>query len=163
MIKKIQDSNNVKAPEHSHTAELVYAVVKDGVLKHLAYYDQNHKQEVSIVLAHAIGNWLQKNGVNVIPNVRFGDERTYEICCCGVQKYGTIAIGTHGCVKNKVDRAYLIAGIEHVVRKLNPEIIVIYGSAPADIFDRYKNLGITILQFDSSFAKSRRGDCYGNG
>ena len=120
-------------------------------------------QHWNLYRSHAIGNWLQKNGVNVIPNVRFGDERTYEICCCGVQKYGTIAIGTHGCVKNKVDRAYLIAGIEHVVRKLNPEIIVIYGSAPADIFDRYKNLGITILQFDSSFAKSRRGDCYGNG
>jgi hypothetical protein len=55
----IQDSNNVKAPEYSHTAELVYAVVKDGVLKHLAYYDQNHKQEVSIDLAH------EHNGVKL--------------------------------------------------------------------------------------------------
>lgn len=30
----------------------MYAVVKDGVLKRLAYYDQNHNQEVSIDLAH---------------------------------------------------------------------------------------------------------------
>ena len=44
---------NVKAPEFSHTAGRIYAVVKDGILKHLAYYDQNHKQAVSIDLVHA--------------------------------------------------------------------------------------------------------------
>lgn len=48
----IQDSNNVKAPEYSHTAGRIYAVVKDGQLKHIAYYDENHKQAVSIDLAH---------------------------------------------------------------------------------------------------------------
>lgn len=49
----VQDSSNVKAPEFSHTAGRIYAVVKDGELKHLAYYDENHKQAVSIDLAHA--------------------------------------------------------------------------------------------------------------
>ena len=49
----IQDTNNVKAPEYSHTAGRIYAVVKDGQLKHVAYYDENHKQAVSIDLAHA--------------------------------------------------------------------------------------------------------------
>lgn len=48
----VQDSNAVKAPEFSHTAGRIYAVVKDGELKHLAYYDENHKQAVSIDLAH---------------------------------------------------------------------------------------------------------------
>lgn len=49
----VQDSTNVKAPEYSHTAGRIYAVVKDGKLKHLAYYDENHNQSVSIDLAHA--------------------------------------------------------------------------------------------------------------
>lgn len=48
----IQDSNNVKAPEYSHTPSRIYAVVKDGQLKHLAYYDESHKQAVSIDFAH---------------------------------------------------------------------------------------------------------------
>lgn len=48
----IQDSSNVKAPEFSHTPGRIYAVVKEGVLKHVAYYDDNHKQAVSIDLAH---------------------------------------------------------------------------------------------------------------
>lgn len=48
----IQDSNNVKAPEFSHTPGRIYAVVKDGRLKHLAYYDENHNQAVSIDFEH---------------------------------------------------------------------------------------------------------------
>lgn len=48
----IQDSNNVKAPEYSHTENRIYAVVKNGELKHLAYYDESHKQSVSIDLSH---------------------------------------------------------------------------------------------------------------
>jgi hypothetical protein len=49
----IQDSKNVKAPEYSHTPGRIYAVVKDGQLKHLAYYDENHNQAVCIDFAHA--------------------------------------------------------------------------------------------------------------
>lgn len=48
----IQDSNAVKVPEYSHTAGRIYAVVKNGELQHLAYYDDAHKQAVSIDLAH---------------------------------------------------------------------------------------------------------------
>ena len=46
-------TDNVKAPEYSHTPGRIYAVVKDGQLKHVAYYDEKHKQAVSIDLAHA--------------------------------------------------------------------------------------------------------------
>lgn len=36
----------------SHTSERIYAIVKDGKLKHLAYYDEKYRQSVSIELAH---------------------------------------------------------------------------------------------------------------
>ena len=51
----IQDSSRVKAPEYSHTPGRVYAIVKDGSLKHLAYYDEDHRQAVSIDFAHYHG------------------------------------------------------------------------------------------------------------
>ena len=41
----------------------------------------------------------KKNGVRVIPNIRPGDERTYELCCTGILKGGTIAVGSHGGIK----------------------------------------------------------------
>lgn len=49
----VQNAKNVKAPEYSHTPGRIYAVVKDGRLKHLAYYDENHKQAVCIDFEHA--------------------------------------------------------------------------------------------------------------
>ena len=116
----------------------------------------------NIYRSHAIGSWLLENGVNVIPNVRFGDERTYDACCLGVPHKSTIAIGTHGCVKNRIDREYLSAGIDHVISTLKPRVLVIYGTTPADIFDKYRDQGISILQFNSSFANSRAGDQNGN-
>lgn len=48
----IQTKGGVKAPEFSHTPNRVYAVVQDGKLKHIAYYDDKHKQAASIDLLH---------------------------------------------------------------------------------------------------------------
>lgn len=49
----VQDTKRVKAPEYSHTAGRIYAIVSSkGELKHLAYYDADHKQAVSIDFLH---------------------------------------------------------------------------------------------------------------
>ena len=48
----VRDSGSVKAPEFSHTANRIYAIVQGGELKHRAYYDENHKQAVVIDLRH---------------------------------------------------------------------------------------------------------------
>lgn len=49
----VKTSGSVKAPEYSHTANRVYAVIQNGALKHLAFYDENHHQSVSIDLMHS--------------------------------------------------------------------------------------------------------------
>lgn len=39
----VQDKGlSVKAPEFSHTANRKYAVIQEGKLKHLSFYDENH-------------------------------------------------------------------------------------------------------------------------
>lgn len=39
----VQDKGqSVKAPDYSHTANRTYAVIQNGKLKHLAFYDENH-------------------------------------------------------------------------------------------------------------------------
>ena len=40
----LQSEGTVKAPEYSHTADRVYAVVQNGLLKHISFYDKNHKK-----------------------------------------------------------------------------------------------------------------------
>lgn len=40
----------------------------------------------NIYRSRAIGHWMQKNGINVIPNIRYGDRRSYKLCCDGIEK-----------------------------------------------------------------------------
>ncbi|MCR5598900.1 MAG: DUF4417 domain-containing protein [Lachnospiraceae bacterium] len=111
----------------------------------------------NIYRSRAIGHWLQENGVKVIPNIRFGDKRTYHICCTGIEKHSVISIGSHGNLKNKQDREIFLKGVDKIIKILEPRIIIIYGAAPDRYFQKYKDAGIWIVQFDSDFATSHKG------
>lgn len=113
-------------------------------------------QHWNIYRSHATAVWLQSEGVPVIANVRWGDNRTYDICCCGVPKRSAIAIGSHGCVKLLQDREYFTKGLKYVVNELNPTTLIVYGTAPDAIFGYYRNAGIVVLQFDSDCMVAHR-------
>ena len=104
----------------------------------------------------ALSAWLQSNGVEIIPNVRFNDERTYEFCFDGIEKFKTVAVGTHGCIKRRIDKDYFKDGLAEMVERLSPKTIIVYGSAPDDIFKKYRDIGINIVPFESEFSKSRK-------
>ena len=111
----------------------------------------------NIYRSRAVGHWLQTKGVKVIPNIRFGDHRTYSICCIGIEKHSVISIGSHGNLKNRLDREIFLKGVDKIVKTLEPRVIIIYGAAPDKYFRKYKDVGIRIVQFDSDFATSHRG------
>ena len=113
-------------------------------------------QQWNIYRSHALASWLQDNGIPVIANVRWADDRTDEVCCAGVPKNAIIAIGSHGCIKLRQERKFFTAGLEYVIQRLNPKTIVVYGTAPNDIFEKYKQAGIEILQFDSDYMIAHR-------
>ncbi len=104
----------------------------------------------------AIAVWLQNNGVEVIPNVRFGDERTFSFCFDSIEENKTVAVGTHGCIKHKEDKIFFKIGLARMVQRLSPKTIIVYGSAPDSIFKPYKDMGINIVPFESEFSKSRK-------
>lgn len=104
----------------------------------------------------ALAVWLQNNGIEIIPNVRFGDERTYSFCFDGIEENKTIALGTHGCIKRKEDKIFFKAGLFRLMQRLRPETIIVYGSAPDNIFKPYKDMGINIIAFESEFSKFRK-------
>ena len=113
-------------------------------------------QEWNTYRGRALANWMQTNGIEVIPNVRWNDERTYEFCFDGIERNKTVAVGTHGCIKHTADKAYFKKGLEELVKRLSPQHIIVYGATPEEIFGQYKNSGINIIQFESEFAKSRK-------
>ncbi len=104
----------------------------------------------------ALAVWLQNNDVEIIPNVRFGDERTFSFCFDGIEENKTVAVGTHGCIKRKEDKIFFKVGLARLVQRLSPKTIIVYGSAPDSIFKPYKDMGINIIAFESEFSKSRK-------
>lgn len=110
----------------------------------------------NIYRSRAIGSWLQMQGIKVIVNIRYANQRTYKRCCDGISQHCVIAVGTHGTIKNKVDRQFFSEGLDVIVKTLKPIRIVVYGAAPDSIFAKYKQQGIEILQFDSDYSISHR-------
>ena len=109
----------------------------------------------NIFRSRAIATWLKDNGINVIPNVRTGDERTFEIACEGIEKDSIIAIGSHGCIKCIADRVFFQKGLEYIVNSLSPKIIILYGAKPDSIFNKYEEK-VTIINFKDEFYNRRK-------
>lgn len=83
-----------------------------------------------------LGYWLENNGINIIPNISWGDERSYEFCFDGIRKNSIIAIGTYGTAKKKSDRYYLEKAVKEALERIKPSYIVIYGS----VYDKLKEI-----------------------
>ena len=88
----------------------------------------------------------KKRGIYVIPNVRWGDERTYttkffpeKLAFLGVEKHSIVSIGSYGVVKTKEEKKHFRAGLESMLETLEPETVLVYGAMPEDIFDDYRN------------------------
>ncbi len=115
------------------------------------YYDMPFSMQIwNIFRNRTIGAWLQSNGIRVIPNIRFGDERTFDCCCDGISKHSVISIGTYGCLKEKTYRKIFEKGIDHIVKRLDPETLVLYGATPQNIVD-LKKKGINVVTIKPIF------------
>ena len=114
-------------------------------------------------LNRAVGAFFQSIGLYVIPNVRWGDERSFTTCelpekfaFLGVPKDSIISIGTYGCIKGAENRYYFKAGLDAMLQELTPQIVLVYGSMPDDIFKEYQSY-TTFIQYDDWTTRKRRG------
>lgn len=93
---------------------------------------------------HAIGYYMQSKGIYTIPNVRWGDERTYTtdylpepLAFLGVERHSVVSIGSYGVVKTRDEKRHFRAGLEAMLDWLEPEVVLVYGSTPDDVFGDY--------------------------
>ena len=97
----------------------------------------------------AIAYWLQKNGINIVPNISWSDERSYTFAFEGIETGGTVAVSTNGCIRDKIDRYYFVKGLEYMVECLQPDTIINYSCTPLDIFAFCKDKGIKVIQIEN--------------
>lgn len=102
-------------------------------------------QIANVYMNRAIGHYLQEKGLYVIPNVRWGDERTFttdvlpeKVAFLGIPKHSIVSIGTYGCIKSRVNKQYFIEGLSAMLDELSPEVVLVYGGMPESIFGQFK-------------------------
>ena len=103
------------------------------------------EQIANIGVSRSIGYYLQQQGKYVIPNVRWGDERTYSKhlfefapAFLGIPKNSIVSIGTYGCSQKREDKYFLEAGLEAMLTELTPQTVIVYGSYNPKIFGKYE-------------------------
>lgn len=116
-----------------------------------------YRQLQSICQSREIGSWLQRNGIPVIPCVRWGKKDTYTFAFDGIEPGGTIAVGTVGAMREKEARIVFESGFTPMIDRLKPKRIVVYGSRRSSVFELAERKGIELLQFDSSTALAFSG------
>lgn len=103
-------------------------------------------QITNVYRNRAIGVFLQKNGVYVIPQIRWGNSLTYttevlpeKVAFLGVPKHSILAIGNYGCFKSREDKEQFRAGLTAMLETLEPEIVLVYGSLNPKFFTPFMN------------------------
>lgn len=102
-------------------------------------------QIANTYMNRAVGCYLQSQGVYVIPNVRWGDERSYttvelpeKFAFLGVPQNSIVSIGTYGCIKGRENKRYFIEGLSAMLDELFPEAVLVYGDMPESIFGQFE-------------------------
>lgn len=106
-------------------------------------------QVANIGISRSVGYYLQQQGKYVIPNIRWGDSRTYlkgvsdyAPAFLGIPKNSIVSIGTYGCSKSKEDKYFLEAGLDAMLATLTPQVVVVYGSYNHKIFGKYEQYAL---------------------
>ena len=98
-------------------------------------------QIADIYLNRAVGYYLSTKGIYTIPNIRWGDERTYttevfdeKVAFLGVDKHSIVSVGTYGQIRTAESKRYFREGLVAMLDELEPEIVLVYGAMPPQIF-----------------------------
>jgi len=125
-------------------------------------------QILNIYRNRAIGYYYQSKGIYVIPQIRWGDERTYtrsilpeKAAFLGVEKRSIVAIGTYGCIQGHENKMYFKNGLYEMLIELDPKVVLVYGNMPGIIFDEFQDY-TRFIQYPDWITRRMRGDDYGN-
>lgn len=103
----------------------------------------------------AIGFYLQKNGIPVIPNVRWSDESSFDYCFLGIPANSIVSISTHGCIRSATEKEYFRKGLYEMLSVLTPSDVVVHGFMPEAVFGEYISY-TNFHRYESQFERTHR-------
>ncbi len=105
----------------------------------------------------AFGYWYGTIlGHNHINNVRWGTEETYSYCFDGIPFGSMVALG---CIASDLRSPYnhilFKNGLDELIRRISPPVIIIYGSISEDIMEHLKSFQIDVKLYPGKRSKRR--------
>lgn len=80
-----------------------------------------------------LARFFQENDIKVIPNVRWGDESTYDWIFECFPKNSIIAISSKGMMRTETDKKLFFDGYEEMIKRLNPSKILCFTCNKIDL------------------------------
>lgn len=112
-------------------------------------------QQTNTYMNRAVGFYLQKYGIPVIPNIRWSDESSFAYCFLGVPKGSIVSVSTHGCIRTSEQKLMFIKGMTAMLQELEPKAVLVHGRMPDSIFKRFLNI-IPFYRFASEFEQTHK-------
>lgn len=100
---------------------------------------------------HWCGAYMQLHGIDVIPTISWSDKDSFEWCFDGEPEGGVVAVSSVGCMKSKETRKMFLDGYKEMVKRLEPETIIFYGSIPDECNENI----IKVRSFQEKFKEAK--------
>lgn len=81
----------------------------------------------NVYRSRMIGQFLQDNGIKVIPTISWAEEETFEFCFDGIPKGSIVAISTIGVKKEETSFEIWKNGVDKMINRIEPSTILCYG------------------------------------
>lgn len=91
------------------------------------YLDMPYPMKIwNIYRSRALGNWWQRNGLTVVPNVTWSGLDSFDYSFDGIPRESTIFISTIG-VQREQYKNVVLKGMERVKEQIRPNRVLMYG------------------------------------
>ncbi len=110
-------------------------------------------QQANTYMNRAVGFFLQKNGIPVIPNIRWSDESSFEYCFLGVPKGSIVSVSTHGCLKSSEQKQMFKTGMVAMLEEIEPQAVLVHGFMPDSVFGDFKD-AVPLYRYASEFERT---------
>lgn len=102
------------------------------------YIDMPYPQQVYNSWRNKVSTCiLQECGINVIPNVGWGGEETFDWAFDGIPENSMLAVTSQGCMKDSMCMRTFVNGIHELIRQKHPTDLVVYGNFKEEWYDKF--------------------------
>ena len=101
----------------------------------------------NVYRARALGNWWQRQGITVVPNVTWSDKGSLGYCLDGIPKHSTVFMSTLGIERDKECRDVGLYCMEHSMRTVEPTRVLLLGNDMGFDFGNTEVVRYKVRQF----------------